>query len=94
MEINININVNEAIRYMGYREQPPAPQMEMIESCRRELVKAITPAWVYRAFDIEECDDGIKLAGTKLIFKGEDIRRHLSGVQAVHTAMRYGFIKS
>ena len=79
MEINININVNEAIRYMGYREQPPAPQMEMIESCRRELVKAITPAWVYRAFDIEECDDGIKLAGTKLIFKGEDIRRHLSG---------------
>ena len=32
MEINISINVNEAIRYMGYREQPPAPQMEMIES--------------------------------------------------------------
>ena len=77
--MEININVSEAIRYMGYREQPPAPQMEMIESCRRELVKAITPAWVYRAFDIEECDDGIKLAGTKLIFKGEDIRRHLSG---------------
>lgn len=77
----ITIDVDEAIRYMGYRSAPDENQMKMIDDCRRLLESEIKPAWVYRAFDTEFTDGGVKLKGTELVFKGEDIRRHLDGCE-------------
>lgn len=77
----IKIDVDEAIRYMGYRSAPDENQMRMIDECRDLLEREIKPAWIYRAFDIDFTQDGVALKGTKLVFKGEDIRRHLGGCE-------------
>lgn len=77
----IKIDVDEAIRYMGYRSAPDENQMRMIDECRSMLEREIKPAWIYRAFDIDFTEDGVSLKGTKLVFKGEDIRRHLGGCE-------------
>jgi hypothetical protein len=73
------IDVDEAVRYMGFRTKPDEVQAVMINECRELLEKEITPAWTYRAFDIDFTEEGIALKGTKLVFKGEDIARHLKG---------------
>lgn len=80
-DIKFKIDIEEAIRYMGYRSPPDENQMKMIERCADTLEKEIKPAWIYRAFDITETERGIELNGTKLIFKGNDIARHLKGCE-------------
>lgn len=78
-EKRLEINVDEAVRYMGYRSEPDEIQMDMILRCRDKLESELKPAWVYRAFDLQHCEDGVSLIGTKLKFTGEDIKRHLQG---------------
>jgi 5-methyltetrahydrofolate--homocysteine methyltransferase len=77
-DLKIKIDTDEAIRYMGYRATPDENQMDMIIECRDLLEKEVTPAWVYRAFDLEFTDEGVKLKGTRLVFRGKDIRQHLA----------------
>lgn len=74
------INIAEAVRYMGYRGYSPGDnEMQMITECAEQLKKQIAPAYIYRAFPIEFADEGVKLRGTRLVLKGKDIREHLKG---------------
>lgn len=78
--IDYSINIDEAIRYMGYRGFTPAErEMALIKDCEKQLREYIEPAWIYRAFPIEQTEDGILLKGTSLILGGSDIRGHLEG---------------
>ncbi|MCR5141263.1 MAG: hypothetical protein K6C68_01850 [Ruminococcus sp.] len=78
--IDYKINIDEAVRYMGYRGFTPGEQEKaLILSCEKQLREYIEPAWVYRAFPTEQTDEGILLKGTTLTLTGEDIRSHLEG---------------
>ena len=74
------IDIAEAVRYMGYRGiEPDDRQMQQIKDCAALVKKTIVPAWVARVFPIEFADEGVRLAGTSLVMSGSDIREHLSG---------------
>lgn len=79
--MEIEIDIKEAVRYMGYRDEPPQNQMDLIQHCADELKKCIQPAFVYRVFELDFTEEGVKLQGSSLIFKGMDIRQHLEGCQ-------------
>ncbi len=81
MSERVKIDVNEAIRYMGYREKPSDVEMTLIKDCCELLESEITPRYVYRVFDIEPTADGVRLVGSSLVFKGKDIVDHLEGCE-------------
>ncbi|SDA24247.1 Vitamin B12 dependent methionine synthase, activation domain [Ruminococcus sp. YE71] len=77
--IRLKIDIDEAIRYMGYREAPNKQQLETIRGLAELIEKDTKPAWVYRVFPIIETEDGIELKGTKLVLTGSSVRKHLKG---------------
>lgn len=77
-EISFKINIEEAIRYMGYRSAPDERQLETIRSLASMLEEQLRPAWVYRVFGLEFKHEGVLLSGTSILLGGKDIRRHLN----------------
>lgn len=78
--IDYHIDLNEAVRYMGYRGFSPGElEIGMINDCAAQLKEYIEPTWIYRAFPIEETPDGVLLKGTSLTLGGSDIKEHLAG---------------
>ncbi len=77
MEIT-SLNKAEAQRYMGFRTALPDENMRaVIDECESELLKVISPRYVYRAADIVRNGGEIAVSGTSLVFKGRDIAAHL-----------------
>ncbi len=73
------LNQAEALRYMGYGNAMPDDNMQAIlDDCERQLVEVIQPRYVYKVFNIDRSDGGIAIEGTSLVFKGEDIKKHLA----------------
>lgn len=73
------INRVEALRYMGHRGDVPESLEKTLAECEHSLLMTIRPEFIFRVFDIVPCTEGIKVEGSSLILKGEDIRRHLDG---------------
>lgn len=74
------LNKQEALRYLGNGTQKPSDSLlALLEDCEKEVLAAAQPRYVYRIFDIDECDSGVKAAGTDFILYGEDIKKHLKG---------------
>lgn len=74
------IDKNEVMRYLGYRGQTLDAELEkktdaMINRC---LLSA-SPAYVYRVFDIEQTDNGVRIKDSDVVFSGDNIKRRLSG---------------
>lgn len=82
-EISFKINIDEAVRYMGYRSAPDERQLEMIRSLAVMLEEKLQPAWVYRVFGLDFTNNGVLLKGTNLLLTGESAARHLSGCDSV-----------
>ncbi len=72
------INRAEALRYMGYTEEPDARISEAIDECERELLKAARPQFVWKAFNIER-GFALSLEDCDFRLEGEDIEKHLRG---------------
>lgn len=73
-----HLNRNDAIRYMGYKNKKPDSKiLDMIDECETVLLDVIKPRYIYKVFDIEKSDE-IKVLGTSLVLKGDDIKAHLS----------------
>ncbi len=73
------INRSETYRYMGFKGSEPDDVIKaLIDDGEKALLKAMKPRFVYKCFDIEACDEGVKLIGTNLTLKGESIKKHLS----------------
>lgn len=73
------IDKKEVLRYLGHRGQTIDRELIektdlMIERC----LAAATPLFVYRIFDINQTDEGIRLENSNTVFPGENIKRHLS----------------
>ena len=81
--IQFKINIDEAVRYMGYRSAPDDHQLEQIKEIALLLENSLKPSYIYRVFSIEETEKGIKLNGTRLILTGKDIKKHLKDCDSV-----------
>ena len=68
--IDYKINIDEAVRYMGYRGFTPGEQEKaLILSCEKQLREYIEPAWVYRAAGAK-ADELIRLKEKEDIVQG------------------------
>ena len=77
------INIDEAVRYMGYREPPDEAQMKTITALAALLEQELKPAVVYRVFPIGFIEGAVELKGTRLRFLGNSIREHLACCDSV-----------
>lgn len=74
----VNIDKNEVLRYLGYRDQKIEKNLDdLIDRCMVEIVETAKPLHVYEVFSIESSEEGIKVLGTNLILKGKAIYNHL-----------------
>lgn len=77
-DLKLQINKNEVLRYLGYKGQDIDENIvNLIEECREEIKKIITPRFMYEYKDIIQIDEAIEVVNTKLILYGKDIKEHL-----------------
>lgn len=74
MENNLNIDINEVLRYLGYRGQEITKElMEEVEETIKESKTLFKEKYVYKQFEVLKDNSEILLAGTNLRLKGKDI---------------------
>lgn len=73
------INRLEALRYMGYKEQPDERISATIDECERELLKEARPQFVWRVFDVEREGRSLRLSECDFELEGRNIYDHLRG---------------
>jgi len=82
----MEIDRNEALRYLGYRGQKPDSRIEeMLDACMDEISEISKESYLYQIYDIDRSREGVLLKGTTLVLEGKDIEAHLS--QAVKCAV-------
>lgn len=69
----------EAIRYMGYKEQPDERISASIDECERELLKEARPQFVWRVFDVKRDGRQVSLSDCDFCLEGRNISDHLRG---------------
>ena len=75
------VNVNEALRYLGYGDNKPDDNTKkLLDICSEELLKVIQPKYVYRVFDLNE---DYSIDGVDFELKGEAIKNHLKGCEKI-----------
>lgn len=80
MELN-QINISEALRYLGYGENQPDTRMkEILDSCSEELLKVIRPKYVFKIFDLKE---NYVVNGAEFELKGQAIKNHLKNCSKI-----------
>lgn len=73
------INRAEALRYMGYTEEPDARISTVIDECEHELLKEARPQYVWRVFSIIRSGHELYLSDCDFMLEGKDIAEHLRG---------------
>ncbi len=73
------INKAEALRYMGYKEEPDERILAMVNECEEELLKAARPQYVWRTFNVVRIGNSLSLYDCDFELEGEDIANHLKG---------------
>ena len=73
------VNIDEALRYMGHQGKPSEGLEKIIEDCEAKLLVTARPGYVYRIFDISSEPEGVRVEGSSLLLRGNDIRGHLEG---------------
>lgn len=77
-----NLNMQEALRYLGSGGQTPDDAfMALMKDCEKTVLAQARPRYVYRIFDISECDEGVRAEGTDFILRGNSIKKHLKGCE-------------
>lgn len=76
------INISEALRYMGVRGEPDCATAAAVEKCEKMLLSALQPRFIYRDFLISDIDESsVTLSGCTIKFTGKDIVKHLTGCE-------------
>ena len=73
------INRAEALRYMGYTEEPDERISAAIDECERELLNEARPQFVWRVFNIQRSERSLVLSDCDYELEGKDIADHLRG---------------
>ena len=74
-----NIDLARALVYMGSRGRDASALMPLVNECAEELVKEISPLFIYRFFPIRQTETGVEVCGTELFLPGNSIKEHLEG---------------
>ena len=70
------VNRDELYRYIG---TPDDIVRGIIDKCEEELLKYVKPGYVWKMFDIEHQEIGVKVKGADVYLTGESIKKHLNG---------------
>lgn len=82
--MNFNIDKNEVLRYMGYKNQEIDEILDKkIDSCIDRIKRDAKPRYTMAEYDIENVEEGILVSKSTFILKGNDIKRHLKGCNKV-----------
>lgn len=73
------INRGEALRYMGYTEEPDARISAIIDECEETLIKEARPQYVWRVFNLQRTGSSLILSDCEFELEGRDIANHLRG---------------
>ncbi len=78
-----SINIDEALRYMGYKDNIDIENIrDIICSCEKKLLSSAEPRYCYKIADIERSDK-ITVKNTDLMLAGKSISSHLAECQKV-----------
>jgi len=78
------LNQNEALRYLGYGQNAPDIKVqELLDECEEVLLSIAKPRFVYKVFDIESVQGGVKVLNTNLVMPGNAIKDHLEDCEKV-----------
>lgn len=74
------ININEALRYMGYKGKMDIENiMPYINDCEKKLLSVIIPRYVYKVYDVEIKNNSLCVKGSDIVFKSNDLVSHIEG---------------
>lgn len=74
----MNINVDEAMRYLGVKQDPDGSVRREMQALARVLEDRFPPRWVYRVFPLQHRADGIDLVGSGAFLTGETAAKMLA----------------
>ncbi len=75
----MELNVSEALRYLGVRGVPDPPLLSQLSAAADRLARAAPPRWVWRAYPLAFGPEGPALEGAGLALPGEMAARMLGG---------------
>ena len=74
------LNIDEVLRYMGCPpDKADAATRALAEESAGQMLRAVTPRWTWRVFDLTFETGGVRMGG--LLLPGEDLRTHLKGCE-------------
>lgn len=72
------INIDEALRYMGYKKDINIDNISaLLDTCEKNLINSAKLRYCYKIFDIEKNSENIKILNTDLTLSGKSIYNHL-----------------
>lgn len=78
ISIEINIDEKEVLRYLGYKGQKIEEELLLkIRDTIEEGRKLFAPKIMYKEYPINILENGVEVAGTTLVLKGNDIKELL-----------------
>lgn len=84
MDPNVCINMQEAVRYLGYGDNEPDENIkEELEVCKNAILKAMEPKYMYKVFKIQRDDDEWYVGDYQLALLGSSIKEHLAECEYV-----------
>lgn len=75
----MELNVSEALRYLGVRGAPDPALLSQLSAAADRLARAAPPRWVWRAYPLAFGPEGPALEGAGLALPGEMAARMLGG---------------
>ena len=78
ISIEINIDENEVLRYLGYKGQKIEEELLLkIRDTIEEGKKLFAPKVIYKEYPINILENGVEVIGTTLVLEGNDIKKLL-----------------
>ena len=73
----MELNIAEALRYLGAGDAPPEELRREAAAAADRLTRAVRPRYVYRVFPVSHTPEGAVLEGSGVTLPGETARRML-----------------
>ena len=74
----MELNIDEALRYLGAGEGVPSALRAQIQRVADRLTAAVRPRYTYRVFPLVHGEEGIALEGTGLLLPGRSAEKMLA----------------
>lgn len=74
----MELDLGEALRYLGGGDRPPETLRRLAEPVARRLTAAIQPRYCYRVFPLTRRDGGYALEGTAVLLTGRTVHTMLA----------------